>query len=58
MKIDGVIYPSSKNQNHDAIVIFAENDQCVEKGTKSLYAEELLFLSSIEEIDLTPFNTI
>lgn len=58
IKIDGVIYPSSKNQNHNAIVIFAENDQCVEKGVKSRYSEELLFLNSIEKIDLTPFNTI
>jgi hypothetical protein len=58
LKIDGVIYPSSKNQNHKAIVIFADNDQCVEKGTKSRYTEELLFLNNFEEIDLTPFNTI
>lgn len=58
IKIDGVIYPSSKKPNHNAIVIFAENDQCVEKGIKSRYTEELLFLHSIEKIDLTPFNTV
>lgn len=58
MKIDGVIYPSSKNKNHKAVVIFADNDQCVEKGIKSRYTENLLFLNDYEEIDLTPFNTI
>lgn len=57
-KIDGVIYPSSKNNNHKAVVIFADNEQCVEKGIKSRYTEDLLFLNNYEEIDLTPFNTI
>lgn len=58
MKIDGVIYPSSKNMNHKAVVIFADNEQCVEKGMKSRYTEEILFLNDYEEIDLTPFNTM
>jgi hypothetical protein len=58
MKIDGVIYPSSKNKSHKAVVIFADNEQCVEKGIKSRYTEDLLFLNNYEEIDLTPFNTI
>ena len=30
-RIDGVIYPSSKNLGNKAIVIFATSDQCVEK---------------------------
>lgn len=58
MKIDGVIYPSSKNKKHKAVVIFADNEQCVEKEIKSRYTEDLLFLNNYEEIDLTPFNTI
>jgi len=58
VKIDGVIYPSSKNIDHKAIVIFADNDQCVEKGISSRYIEELLFLGSIEKVDLAPFNII
>ena len=58
VKIDGVIYPSSKNIGHKAIVIFADNDQCVEKGISSGYIEELLFLDSIEKVNLTPFNII
>jgi coenzyme F420-reducing hydrogenase beta subunit len=58
MKIDGVIYLSSKNKKHKAVVIFADNEQCVEKGIKSIYAENILFLNNYEEIDLTPFNTI
>lgn len=58
MKIDGVIYPSSKNKSHKAVVIFADNEQCVEKGIKSRYTEDLLFLNNYEKIDLTPFNTI
>ena len=58
VKIDGVIYPSSKNKSHKAVVIFADNEQCVEKGIKSRYTENLLFLNNYEEIDLTPFNTI
>ena len=57
-KIDGVIYPSSKNTGHQAIVIFADNEQCVEKGKNSRYIEPLLYLDSIEEVDLTPFNNI
>ncbi len=55
-KIDGVIYPSSKNKNHKAVVIFADNDQCVEKGIIPEYTEKLLFLNNYEEIDLAPFN--
>jgi hypothetical protein len=58
IKIDGVIYPSSKNRGYKAVVIFADNEQCVEKGITSRYTEDLLFLNNYEEIDLTPFNTI
>ena len=54
-RIDGVIYPSSKNKGDDAIVIFAENEQCVDKGVSSKYVEEVLFLDSYEAVDLTPF---
>ncbi|AIW20152.1 RES family NAD+ phosphorylase [Vibrio coralliilyticus] len=32
--IDGIIYPSSKNDNQNAIVIFCGNDDCVDKGDK------------------------
>ncbi len=58
MKIDGVIYPSSKNKKHKAVVIFADNEQCVEKGVKPRYIDELLFLNSYEAVDLAPYNNV
>ncbi|WP_165741461.1 RES domain-containing protein, partial [Pseudoalteromonas sp. Z1A6] len=58
MKVDGVIYPSSKNKRHKAVVIFADNEQCVEKDVTSRHIEGLLYLDSVEKVDLTPFNTI
>jgi hypothetical protein len=45
--VDGVIYPSSKNEGKKAIVIFANSDQCVEK-TDSLDSNSLLSLIGTE----------
>ncbi len=46
-KVDGVIYPSSKNEGEKAIVIFANSDQCVELKESGLNGA-ILKLSSIE----------
>lgn len=35
-QIDGVIYPSSKNDGKKAIVIFANSDQCIELDESSI----------------------
>jgi hypothetical protein len=48
--IDGVIYPSSKNQGHKAIVIFADNEQCTDEEST------ILALHSFNSVDLQPFN--
>jgi hypothetical protein len=55
--IDGVIYPSSKNINHNAIVIFADNDQCIER-TEEVRTNSILALHSYETVDLKPFNIL
>lgn len=46
--IDGVIYPSSKNEGHQAIVIFADSKQCVEKSE----SDGLLAMDNFEIIEL------
>jgi hypothetical protein len=35
-RLDGIMYPSSKHENQTAVVIFANNDACVEAGDISL----------------------
>ena len=52
VKLDGIIYPSSKSSGNPAVVLFASSEQCVDKG--SAYLEKaILFLDSVEEVDLT-----
>jgi hypothetical protein len=53
--IDGVIYPSAKNQGHKAVVIFADNAQCNDEKL-SPDSETLLSLRSFKAVDLEPFN--
>jgi len=53
--VDGVIYPSSKNRGHKAVVIFAENDQCIEEASKAK-DNSILALRNYEPVDLAPFN--
>lgn len=50
-KIDGVIYPSSKNPKHKAIVLFATSNQCVEVD-KNINDDALLVLESSQSIEL------
>lgn len=45
--IDGVIYPSSKNNKEKAIVVFADSEQCVEK-TNKMDGNAILELVNIE----------
>lgn len=49
--IDGVIYPSAKNKDQKAIVIFANSDQCVEESDVS-NSNALLALIGHETIKL------
>jgi hypothetical protein len=34
--VDGIIYPSSKGSGREAVVIFANNEQCLEKHADDL----------------------
>lgn len=48
IKLDGIMYPSSKLNGKSSVVLFAKSSQCVEKTSK--YADEdILFLDGIEE---------
>lgn len=50
-KLDGIIYPSSKEKGHSSVVIFADQLQCADKATE-YKKETILFLERIEELDL------
>lgn len=50
-KLDGIIYPSSKNKGHPSVVIFADHSQCVDKSAKH-EKKTILVLDRIEELDL------
>jgi len=45
-KVDGIIYPSSKGSGNRAVVIFADNDQCLEKHAKDLSSGTLQIQSA------------
>lgn len=47
LKLDGIMYPSSKQNDDRAVVLFADNKQCVEKAS-SYPDEAILFLDSIK----------
>ncbi|AWT49164.1 RES domain-containing protein [Psychrobacter sp. YP14] len=47
LQVDGVMYPSSKNNRHKAVVIFATSEQCIEADEK-LQDDSLLRLVGIE----------
>lgn len=49
--IDGVIYPSSKNQGKKAIVIFADSKQCVE-AADTYDSDSVLSLINVENHQL------
>jgi hypothetical protein len=52
-KIDGIIYPSSKNKGQKAVVLFADSSQCVEKEDIDVSdGHALLALISHEAISL------
>lgn len=51
-KLDGVIYPSSKSFGRPAIVIFANNHQCVDNNNIH-QQDSLLYLESVTDRDLT-----
>jgi len=53
--IDGIIYPSSKNPNHKAVVIFAGNDQSIDKES-TVNDNSMLILDNYESVDLKPYN--
>jgi RES domain-containing protein len=53
--LDGIIYPSSKKEGNNAIVIFAESNACVEKIEKN-NDQALLWLRKISQIDLSSYN--
>ena len=48
-KLDGIVYPSSKDKRHAAIVLFATNDQCVEK-TDQHFNDAMLYLEDVTEM--------
>lgn len=51
VKLDGIIYPSSKSSGNTAMVLFASSEQCVEKA--SSYSDEaILFLDSVKTVEL------
>ena len=47
MQVDGIIYPSSKNEGHRAVVIFATSEQCID-ADESFQNDSLLRLVGIE----------
>lgn len=51
-KIDGIIYPSSKNSESNCIVIFANSDQCVESDGLDIN-EQILKLNMVSEKNFT-----
>lgn len=48
-KIDGIIYPSSKNFESEAVVVFADSQQCIEQNEIDSHA--LLRLNAVEYFD-------
>ena len=51
LKLDGIVYPSSKPKGKPAVVLFANSRQCADKAPS--YSEEtILFLDSVEEVSL------
>ena len=50
-RLDGIMYPSSRQENQTAVVIFANNDACVEPEDFSM-PNALLVLKSYESTDL------
>jgi hypothetical protein len=51
LKLDGIVYPSSKANGEPAVVLFANSAQCVDKAT-SYSGEAILFLDNVEEVHL------
>lgn len=47
VQVDGIIYPSSKNEGHRAVVIFATSEQCID-ADESFQNDSLLRLVGIE----------
>lgn len=50
-KLDGIAYPSSKDNGQAAVVLFVSNDQCVEKDEAQL-KNGVLVLENVTEIPL------
>lgn len=50
-KLDGIIYQSSKNSGEPAVVIFADNEQCVDLSNTTS-ADVLLRLVKVEHVQL------
>ncbi len=48
LKLDGIIYPSSKSNGGSAVVLFANSEQCVDKAL-SYTDEAILFLDNVDE---------
>lgn len=48
-KIDGIIYPSSKNPKEKAVVLFCENSHCVDKD--NITTESLLVLQKLQQVN-------
>jgi hypothetical protein len=47
--LDGIVYPSSKANGHAAVVLFATNDQCVEKSEQQS-VDATLCLEEVTEV--------
>ena len=47
VQVDGIIYPSSKNEGHRAVVIFATSEQCLDIDEAAVN-DALLRLKEIE----------